>query len=538
MTVRIIGNNIIAGESSDTKPTNYATDTLFFELDTGAVFEWTGSAWTQRIPGINSANIFTNTNTITKTAEALAAEVLSQLKVSDDANSFIQFGNAVTTDAVFAPYILVRQNEVATSEGLRLVVEIGNLQDTGSVPAHRINLRKVDASALGTRPLFEIANADTPIFKVIPTGVDFLSKRLTNARFPDAALNLRDPGDQFSYSIRTSLITADKDITLPLLTSSDSFVFEAHSQTLTNKTIDADSNTITNIENADIKAAAAIAYSKLNLATSIVNADIAATAAIAYSKLALANSIVNADIAAAAAIAYSKLALTGSIVDGDIAASGITTRSKLPSAIAYEDEANTYTGTQTVNKTSQASTAETLQEWTVSDASSGGTVRLKNAVTTDAVFAPWYEFIQSSSTSQSSFLGTAYGPSTDSGTTPLWVYDTKTITAAAITTRPHVQWRNNAAAIMTLYASKLLFKDTFDLELGSTNGTKIGTATTQKLGFYNATPVVQGASIADVDAGTIDAIWDAPEQAILADLRTKVNSLISRLEATGLIATV
>lgn len=51
---------------------------------------------------------------------------------------------------------------------------------------------------------------------------------------------------------------------------------------------------------------------------------------------------VNADIAALAAIAYSKLNLTGLVVDGDIAAAGITTRSKLPSAIVYDDEANTY----------------------------------------------------------------------------------------------------------------------------------------------------------------------------------------------------
>lgn len=45
--------------------------------------------------------------------------------------------------------------------------------------------------------------------------------------------------------------------------SSSPVVTEAHSQTLTNKSIDADSNTITNIENADIKAGAAIARNKL-----------------------------------------------------------------------------------------------------------------------------------------------------------------------------------------------------------------------------------------------------------------------------------
>lgn len=47
-------------------------------------------------------------------------------------------------------------------------------------------------------------------------------------------------------------------------------------------------------------------------ATKIVNADIDAAAAIAYSKLNLATSIVNADINAAAAIAWSKLSTSGS----------------------------------------------------------------------------------------------------------------------------------------------------------------------------------------------------------------------------------
>lgn len=51
---------------------------------------------------------------------------------------------------------------------------------------------------------------------------------------------------------------------------------------------------------ANIDAAAAIAYSKLNLASSIVNADISNSAAIAYSKLALTNSIVKGDLTDAA----------------------------------------------------------------------------------------------------------------------------------------------------------------------------------------------------------------------------------------------
>ena len=101
------------------------------------------------------------------------------------------------------------------------------------------------------------------------------------------------------------------------------------SQTLTNKTIDATNNTISNIANANIAAAAAIAYSKLDLADSIVDADINSAAAIAYSKLALSDSIVNADINSAAAIAYSKLDLADSIVDSDINSAAAIAYSKL-----------------------------------------------------------------------------------------------------------------------------------------------------------------------------------------------------------------
>jgi hypothetical protein len=59
--------------------------------------------------------------------------------------------------------------------------------------------------------------------------------------------------------------------------------------------------------------------------------------------------------------------------------------------------------------------------------------------------------------------------------------------------------------------------------LGTTTGTKIGTATTQKLGFYNATPVVQPVAVADAT--------DA------ASAITQLNALLARMRTLGLIAT-
>ncbi len=62
----------------------------------------------------------------------------------------------------------------------------------------------------------------------------------------------------------------------------------------------------------------------------------------------------------------------------------------------------------------------------------------------------------------------------------------------------------------------------------TTAGLGILAATTHKLGFHGATPIVQGASVADASGGaTVDA-----------EARTAINALISRIEATGLIATV
>lgn len=78
------------------------------------------------------------------------------------------------------------------------------------------------------------------------------------------APRIRDAGGDHWYTIAGSNLAADRNVTLPLLTGNDTFVLASHPETLTNKTIDADANTITNIEDADIKSAAAIAGSKVN----------------------------------------------------------------------------------------------------------------------------------------------------------------------------------------------------------------------------------------------------------------------------------
>jgi hypothetical protein len=139
--------------------------------------------------------------------------------------------------------------------------------------------------------------------------------------------------------------------------------------TFTNKTFDADGtgNSITNIENADIKSTAAIDYSKLAALTDgnilVGNGSNVATSVNPSGDIDISNTgvfsiasgvIVNADVNASAAIAYSKLNLSssivsGDIVDGTIALADISTAAKTEALIfAVSDETTALTaGTST-----------------------------------------------------------------------------------------------------------------------------------------------------------------------------------------------
>jgi hypothetical protein len=81
---------------------------------------------------------------------------------------------------------------------------------------------------------------------------------------------------------------------------------------------------------------------------------------------------------------------------------------------------------------------------------------------------------------------------------------------------------NLVSAALNLSGNKTVF-DGVNLVLGTTTGTKLGTGVTQKLGFWNATPVVQPAAVADAtDAASTEA---------------RLNDLLGHLRTLGLIAT-
>lgn len=81
---------------------------------------------------------------------------------------------------------------------------------------------------------------------------------LTSPVFTTPQIN--DTTADHQYITAVSELTADRTVTLPLLTGNDEFVFKDHTQTLTNKTIDGDTNTVQDLPYSSVKAVAWIAY--------------------------------------------------------------------------------------------------------------------------------------------------------------------------------------------------------------------------------------------------------------------------------------
>jgi hypothetical protein len=208
----------------------------------------------------------------------------------------------------------------------------------------------------GTQTYTVVIDPDTALEEIVNVTVYSSGNTLTIARGIDSA----SPGTGSAHSagaiVRHMAIGRDYQEANDHIEASaavhglaGSVVGTSDTQTLTNKTIVAGSNTITGITSAMITDG------------TIVNADISASAAIAYSKLALTgaitasdianDTIVDADINTAAAITKTKISGTavtladtgtvtstmiadGTIVDADINASAAIARTKIAAPTA------------------------------------------------------------------------------------------------------------------------------------------------------------------------------------------------------------
>jgi hypothetical protein len=119
--------------------------------------------------------------------------------------------------------------------------------------------------------------------------------------------------------------------------------------------------------------------------------------------------------------------------------------------------------------------------------------------------------------------------------------------------RLYVSQSGNVGIGTTSPSSLLHLADAGDITVGTTTGTKIGTATSQKIGFYNATPVVQPTAVADITTTATSGSLPTPDGSVtIADaatptvtellkycveLEAKLEAALGHLRTLGLIAT-
>jgi hypothetical protein len=114
----------------------------------------------------------------------------------------------------------------------------------------------------------------------------------------------------------------------------------------------------------------------------------------------------------------------------------------------------------------------------------------------------------------------------------------------------------DAGALTTQFsidANLLTIGDAVDIATNTSTGTKIGTATGQKIGFWNTTPVDQPAAVADLAHSTSSGTLPTPDGTVnisnaasptnaelltyCVELEAKLEAALARLRETGLIAT-
>lgn len=207
MAIQKVSSFLLYGLSSDTKPTTYATNTLFYETDTGSIYKWTGSVWLQMsganlsetltnktinyasntltgVPGLSASNTFTGFNYYNITA-AGGFENITKWSVGSSAD-YLSITNNVSATGSFAS--LIQANQTSTNAdrftpGLYFQNIAKSATDLADGESNIIFAATITGgTALTLRPLFSFRNGlSTDVLQIFPAYSDFKTNSIKNA---------------------------------------------------------------------------------------------------------------------------------------------------------------------------------------------------------------------------------------------------------------------------------------------------------------------------------------------------------------------
>ena len=442
------------------------------------------------------ANIFTDSQTINKTAQASAAETIATFKVSDDASSKIDINNSSAVDAQFIPWLKFTDNKTTTGTATFISTYINATGDSGTTPILRIDARRIGEADITTRPLLGFYNRQTLVCQINTKG-DFLNTITAAASTAETLQEWRVSDSANTSFIRFANSSSTDAVFVPriMLHNADSTGgIEATVQC----TPAMDSGTVpVMIFNVRQSTPATLATRPLfdirNNATSVfkvnVNGDISQTILAQASTAETLHQWNMSDSANGSYIRFGNLSSadaafrpriiifnaddTGAneIVPQVSVAMDSGTNAVLKFTIRHDngtvittrplmDILNNTTSVFKVNVngdvvhniTAQAGVAETLANWTVSDVTTSF-LNIENNSTTDAQFAPWIRSRNNNATASKNGLRITgqVTSGADTGSLPIVLIDGYLTSGANAATRPVLGITNFTTTLMTVF---------------------------------------------------------------------------------------